>query len=240
MVSVSRKRSQGLRLERILRYAIENGLYLACTLAIDQIRSCVFARCITRKLSNPRGLKIHHSARLRGLKHIQIGKNFSTGRMLWLEAVLSHGSRTYCPQIVIKNDVAVNDFVHIAATKYVEIGNGVLIASRVFIADHSHGSYSNSEHSSPMDPPNLRPVTDCDRVVIEDNVWIGEGVAILAGSHIGQGSVVGANAVVKGHIPPFSIAVGNPACIVKQFDFNLGKWMSQSCEKRESGEFRAG
>jgi acetyltransferase-like isoleucine patch superfamily enzyme len=226
--SGSYSRNRGLNFGSVLKYVDENGLYLAVRLAVDRIHTIVFSRCIAGKLSHPHGLTIHHSARMRGLKHIEIGRNFSAGRMLWLEAVLAHGLRTYCPRIVIKSDVAVNDFVHIAATKYVEIGNGVLMASQVFIADHNHGTYSHSEQSSPTDPPNLRQVSDSDTVVIEDNVWIGEGATIVAGAHIGQGSVIGANAVVKGYIPAFSIAVGNPARVVKQFDFDLGKWMGHS------------
>ena len=51
-------------------------------------------------------------------------------------------------------------------------------------------------------------------IVIEDNVWIGRGAAILSGAHIGKGSVIGAGAVVKGNIPEYSIVIGNPAKVV--------------------------
>lgn len=52
-------------------------------------------------------------------------------------------------------------------------------------------------------------------VIIEDDVWIGRRVIILPGVTIGKGSVVGAGAVVSRSIPPFSVAVGNPAKVVK-------------------------
>ena len=52
-------------------------------------------------------------------------------------------------------------------------------------------------------------------VVIGDDVWIGYRVTILPGVHIGNGSVIGAGAVVAKDIPPYSIAVGNPIRIVK-------------------------
>lgn len=54
-----------------------------------------------------------------------------------------------------------------------------------------------------------RPVT------IEDDVWIGRRVIILPGVIIGKGSVIGAGAVVSKSIPPYSVAVGNPAVIIK-------------------------
>jgi len=62
-------------------------------------------------------------------------------------------------------------------------------------------------------------------VVIENGVWIGESVAVLPGAHIGYGSVIGANSVVKGVIPPGSIAVGTPARVIKRFDSGSQQWL---------------
>lgn len=53
-------------------------------------------------------------------------------------------------------------------------------------------------------------------IIIGNDVWIGFGAAILSGVTIGDGCVIGANAVVAKSIPPYSIAVGNPAQIVKK------------------------
>jgi acetyltransferase-like isoleucine patch superfamily enzyme len=209
---------------RLSKYLSEDGFYVTSLRAIDHLRTRIFNRCISKKIGNPTSLNIHHSALLRGLKHVQIGDNFYSGRMLWLEAILEHGSRKYTPQIVIKNNVAVNDFVHIAATNYVEIGSGVLIASRVFIADHNHGTYQGSDLEA-TSAPNLRSVSADASVIVADNVWIGESVAILPGSKIGTGCVIGANSVVKGVIPPFSIAVGSPARVIKKYDPEQKGWI---------------
>ena len=46
-------------------------------------------------------------------------------------------------------------------------------------------------------------------IVIEDNVWIGDGACILANVTIGCNSIIGANAVIKKDIPPYSTVVGN-------------------------------
>jgi acetyltransferase-like isoleucine patch superfamily enzyme len=63
-----------------------------------------------------------------------------------------------------------------------------------------------------------RPVTDqaMDEadVVIGDDVWIGAKSVILPGARIGEGAIIGAAAVVRGEIPPFSVAVGAPARVV--------------------------
>ena len=57
------------------------------------------------------------------------------------------------------------------------------------------------------------------QVVIGHDVWIGRGVTIMGGVKIGNGAVIGANSVVAKDIPPYAIAVGNPARIVKyRFD----------------------
>jgi serine acetyltransferase len=56
------------------------------------------------------------------------------------------------------------------------------------------------------------------------NVWLGLGVSVVGNVSIGHGSVVGANSVVVKDIPPFSIAVGNPARIIRHFNFTRNEW----------------
>lgn len=53
-------------------------------------------------------------------------------------------------------------------------------------------------------------------VNIGNDVWIGRNALILSGANVGNGAVIGAGAVVAGNIPPYSIAVGNPAKVIKQ------------------------
>ena len=52
--------------------------------------------------------------------------------------------------------------------------------------------------------------------VIGNDVWIGQNVTIMPGVHIGDGAIIGANATVASDIPPFSIAVGNPAKVIRR------------------------
>ncbi len=183
-----------------------------------------YSALVGLRLSAGRGLNLTPGSRIRGLAFIKIGKGFYAGDRLWLEAVSAHGDRKYTPRLIIKDNVAVNDMVHIAATNSVEIGNNVLIASKVFISDHNHGVYSGSFQSAPSIPPNERPLTSDLSVTIGDNVWIGESVSVLPGARIGDGCVIGANSVVVGEIPPNSIAVGIPAKVIRTYDRSTGEW----------------
>lgn len=167
---------------------------------------------------------IQHPAKLDGIKYMHIGKNFVSGKDLRLEAVVKYNNKLYAPKIVIKDNVNINDFVHIGCTNYIEIGNNVLMASKIYISDHNHGYYSGDNQSNPLVKPVKRIVSNCKSVIIGDNVWIGENVAILPGVKIGEGSIIGANSVVTKDIPKYSIAVGNPARVVKTFNFNKQKW----------------
>lgn len=149
-----------------------------------------------------------------------MGRGFTTGRYCRLEA---HGSDGI--NLDIGLNCQLNDAVHIAAADSIMIGDDVLIASRVFITDLNHGSYSGVEHSHPDSICRERAL-HTKPVVIESNVWLGEGVVVLPGVNIGKASIIGANSVVSRDIPANSIAVGNPARVIKQFDFQRGQWVT--------------
>ena len=117
-----------------------------------------------------------------------------------------------------------NDHVHITARESVKIGNNVLLASKIYISDCSHGSYSGDENDShPESIPHDRPLFS-KPVVIEDNVWLGEFVSVLPGVTIGKGSIIGTNSVVSKNIPSNVIAVGSPAKPIKKFNFATNNW----------------
>jgi len=59
-------------------------------------------------------------------------------------------------------------------------------------------------------------VTTKGDIVVEDDAWLGAGVIVLNGVTIGRGAVIGAGSVVTKDIPPYSVAIGVPACVVRQ------------------------
>lgn len=201
----------------------ENGLYVfgsslagAC---VRQVRNRMLARKFKVKKIN-----IGAGSHLRGLSCIEMGEDLAAGQGLWLEAIIKYYEQTFSPRIIIGNHVRISHSTHIGATNYVEIGDHVLMGSKVVVIDHNHGQYSTDPTSLEI-PPSFRPLDHDRKVVIGSNVWLCDGVAVLPGSIIGKGSVIAANSVVNGTIPPFTIAAGVPAKVVKVFDAEKNKWI---------------
>ena len=163
----------------------------------------------------PKGFYCEYPVYLRGESHIEIGSDFSSHKRLRLETYSSFFSQSFSPRIVIGNNVNINYDCHIGGINRIEIGNNVLIASRVFISDHSHGSFSPEDLTK---PPNKRDLISKGPVIIKDNVWIGEGVVILPNVIIGENVIVGANAVVTRDVPANSIVAGIPAKVIKKLE----------------------
>jgi len=99
----------------------------------------------------------------------------------------------------------------------VTIGKEVLLAQNVVVSGLNHG-YKDI-HTSIRAQKVLTEL-----VVIEDEVWIGANVSITAGVTIGKHSIVAAGSTVIKSIPPYSIAGGNPARILKQYNRETDKW----------------
>jgi len=55
-----------------------------------------------------------------------------------------------------------------------------------------------------------------ENIIIGNDVWIGKGAILLSGTKINDGAVIGAFSVIKGEVPAYSVAVGNPAKIIKK------------------------
>ncbi len=107
----------------------------------------------------------------------------------------------------------------------VSIGNNVILAQNIVMSGLNH-TYTDIET-----PISLQPVTTSP-IVIEDDCWVGANAVLTAGVTIGKHSVVAAGAVVTKSIPPFSVAVGNPARVIKQYNPASQRW--ESTIKKES------
>ncbi len=91
---------------------------------------------------------------------------------------------------------------------HVELGNDVLLGPRVSINTVSH-------HAESVDVSINSQGIYTDPVIIEDDVWIGMHAVILQGVRIGRGSIIGAGTLVNSDIPPYSVAIGVPAKVIR-------------------------
>lgn len=146
----------------------------------------------------------------RGKDKIKIGNYVVIGRCGRIETYSSDLYKN--PDgIIIDDYVNINWYCHIGAINKIHIKQNVLIGSYVLITDHSHGDNLALDNN-----PLTRELFSPGPVIIEENCWIGEKVTILPNVTIGHNSIIGANSVVTKDIPPFSIAVGCPAKVIKQ------------------------
>lgn len=143
--------------------------------------------------------------------NISIGNNFHSCRNIKLSAITNYENELFKPKLSIGNNVFINAYCHIACAEAINIGNNVLIASKVYIADHAHGK--SDMESLKRAPINRRLITK--PISIGDNVWIGEGASILMGVIIGDNCIIGANALVNKSFPPNSVIGGVPAKLIK-------------------------
>jgi lipopolysaccharide O-acetyltransferase len=158
---------------------------------------------------------------IRGRSHMFLGRMLTTGVNVRLDASKPQSGAI---SLFIGENVQLNDSVHIGAVESVVIGDGTLLASRVFISDHNHGNYQISDPcSSPGILPSKRPLSS-KPICIGSNVWLGEQVCVLPGVTIGNGAIIGANSVVTRNIPSNSIAAGNPAKVLRVYDAQSHSW----------------
>lgn len=144
-----------------------------------------------------------------------VGKKVFIGKGAWLS--VGPGAK-----LKIGDNTHINDGFVVACNLSVEIGKSVLIADRVFIGDSNHG-YQEIEK-----PVMEQTMSEAKAVKIEDDGWIGINACILKGVTIGRHSVIGAGAVVTESVPPYSVAVGNPAKVVKHYNFQINVWESKN------------
>ena len=109
----------------------------------------------------------------------------------------------------IGNNVSIHPMCYIDASGRIEIGNDVSIAHSTTILSEEH-KYDDVDVNIKDQGVILK------KTIIDNNVWIGSGVKVLAGSHIESGCIIAAGAVVKGNIKRNSIVGGVPAVLIKE------------------------
>ena len=143
--------------------------------------------------------------------NIKIGNNVELGSVIYVnkDGKLKIGDYT---TIRYSSEITVSDEV--------EIGKYVIISNNVIISDNNSHPTDPDERIKMSLSGYYSELWDYSRsisakVIIEDNVWIGQRAIIQKGVKIGKGSIIAQGSVVTKDVPPYAIAAGNPAKIVK-------------------------
>lgn len=178
---------------------------------IYKIINRLFTLCIKHRFASFGKSVIKYKPQiLMGLENIYIGNKtvIDSDVQLTTRVTDEYGK----PKLTIGNGCLIRKSSHITAINKIEIGNNLLTGTNVLISDNSHGKFEMSQLDT---DPKLRPLYSKGPVIIGNNVWLGNNVCVLAGVTIGDGVVVGANSVVTHDIPPYSVAAGIPAKVIK-------------------------
>jgi acetyltransferase-like isoleucine patch superfamily enzyme len=174
-------------------------------------------RLLGRKvLYHPRGMKIARTASVRrphwilNPHRIQVGEASRIHRFARLEAYDS--KTTDGGHVVIGEDVYIGYSCLITAMDRVEIGDGCVLADRVYVTDNAHGLDPNGG------PIMAQPLESKGPVKIGRLCFIGIGSAIMPDVTLGDFCVVGANSVVTRSFPAYSIIAGSPARLIRVRD----------------------
>ena len=151
----------------------------------------------------PLSVRLHGKVHIKGSGDITFGEGITlTGSVVPLELISHPGAH-----LRIGDHTFINYGSSISAHQRVEIGAHCLLGHYTLILDNNQHDLMENHVLPPSAP-----------VVIKDHVWIGSKVTILPGVHIGRNSAIGAGSVVTRDIPSYSLAVGNPARVVRRLD----------------------
>jgi acetyltransferase-like isoleucine patch superfamily enzyme len=143
-------------------------------------------------------------------RYIHIGEGTMIGPSCTLSAGMVPGQQCLSDPVVrIGDRCLIGKGSGIVGHYSIEIGNDVWTGHHVYVTDQNHGYDDVTRPISQQTMPE-RPVS------IGDGSWIGHGTVVLPGATIGKHVTIGANSVVTGHIPDFSVAVGNPAVVIRR------------------------
>jgi acetyltransferase-like isoleucine patch superfamily enzyme len=152
-------------------------------------------------------------------RYIHIGSGTMIGPDVTLSAGMVPGQECLSdPVVSIGDRCLIGKGSGIVGHFGIEIGHDVWTGHHVYITDQNHGYEDITRPISQQSQPE-RPVT------IGDGSWLGFGTVVLPGARIGRHVTIGANSVVTGEIPDFSVAVGAPARVIRRYVDGVG-WQS--------------
>lgn len=161
---------------------------------------------------------IEKPLKLRGVEYISLGTNIKIRKNYRIECIDKFSGVELYPRFNVGNNVIFNYNFTAFITDELSIGDDTIIASNVLITTENHGINLESKLSFARQPLDSKPIK------IGKNVWIGQNSIILPGVTIGDNVVIGAGSVVTKDIYSNCIVAGNPAKILKRYNYESHKW----------------
>lgn len=143
-----------------------------------------------------------------GKKYISIGDGVMIRDGARIEAVSQWGGQMFEPNLVIGNNTTFEQNLHLTFASHLEIGSNCVFVSNVMITDISH---NNSDINSSV----MEQGITVKKTTIGDGCFVGKNACIMPGVRLGQGVIVGANAVVTKDVPDYCVVAGIPAKVIK-------------------------
>ncbi len=151
---------------------------------------------------------------------IALGSRIYIAKDCWFPVVAPPTNPS--PSIILGDGCRIGRRSTISSRNMIRLEEDVLFAPEVFLMDHAH------EYADVHLPIHAQGLTEGGTIIVERNCWLGYGACVFSEGgelRIGRNSVIGAHSVVLESIPPYSVAVGSPARVVKRFDPNAGEWV---------------
>ncbi|WP_239998865.1 acyltransferase [Photobacterium phosphoreum] len=170
--------------------------------------SALFLKFFCKKLGMPSYFS--YPIFFKGLNKVSIGKNVRIFPGARIE-VHNNGS------IEIGDNVGIGQNFHITSAGRLIIGENTTITANVCISNIIH-PYEDINQLISAQPIKVKDT------IIGESCFIGFGTVILPGTKLGKYCIVGANSIVNSHFPDYSVIAGNPARLIKQYNFATNTW----------------
>lgn len=191
-------------IKSLLKYPYE--LFLWILQKLPGILGIKLRKLVYSKMLKGCGVNIHitENVFINKFQSITIGNDFSINRYSMLLAGINDG------ELFIGNNCYIGCFCIISSHRgTVRIGNNVMLANGVLLEPANH-------RFDDLTKPMRLQGHNVGRIIIEDDVWIGDNCVILKDVKIGRGSVIGAGSVVTKDVEPYSVVGGVPAKLIKK------------------------
>lgn len=221
------------RVARIFRgplYQLDPNVSVTALMGFSMRRSIALFRCMLRGLALKPGkwFFVGLAVVLRNRSLIRVGRGATIGNHVLIDGLSYNG-------VVIGDRVSVGAYTIIEATgvisnlgvgcrigansgigafSFIGAAGGVDIGENVIMGQYVSFHSENHCFDDVDRPIRMQGITR-QGIVIEDDCWVGAKVTFLDGCHVGRGSVIAAGSVVRGIIPPYSVAAGVPVKVIK-------------------------